>query len=93
MGNDIVAYRITIGLFYCKMSAVCVRKTFLLSWNLFNILFIALAKMCKFKSKVLKIFRLHINTITFHILLMSLLLISGNIESHPGPGGTPDVFK
>lgn len=91
MGNDIVGYRITIGLFYLKISVGCLRKSVVLTFDLNHILFLALMKLNTLKTWLVDKYRSHSNTIIFHMLLISLLIVCGDIESNPGPEGTPEV--
>ena len=92
MGNDITAYRVTIGLFYYKISGGCFQKIVLYSSGLFHdVLFFILMYLNKTKLFILEKYKTHCNLIMYYMLLFSLLIVCGDIETNPGPGGTPEV--
>ncbi|CAC5404095.1 unnamed protein product [Mytilus coruscus] len=89
MGSDIVTHRISIGLFYCKISSGCktvIKHTF--SFN--DVLFEICVNLEKYKLWIQSKYKSYSDIVSFYMLLYSLLLICGDIESNPGPGGTSD---
>ena len=87
MGNDIAAYRMTVGLF--NSSRYCCRQKFVYMWSatsefvlLLHTLFgpsRALLSGCIIRPFVLEMTLLLIEALRF------LLLLSGDIELNPGP--------
>lgn len=72
MGNDIVAYRITIGLFYHKTSLGCLRKTVYRYCFPLNDMLAELIKMIsRFKLCIRNLYKTCSNLIAFlHIAFM-----------------------
>ncbi|CAC5363658.1 unnamed protein product [Mytilus coruscus] len=94
MGNDIVAYRITIGLFYHKTSLGCLRKTVYRYCFSLNDMLAELIKMIsRFKLCTCNLYRTCSNLIAFYLLLLCLLLICGDIEPNPGPERTHEYSE
>ncbi|CAC5379465.1 unnamed protein product [Mytilus coruscus] len=94
MGNDIVAYRITIGLFYQKTSLGCLRKTVYRYCFSLNDMLAELIKMIsRFKLCTCNLYRTCSNLIAFYLLLLCLLLICGDIEPNPGPERTHEYSE
>ena len=92
MGNDIVAHRIVIGLFYHKIGMACCRKVKLIvSFNLYDILHWLILYVHALCRTALTRFRSTYFVISFNLLLISLLLLSGDVEINPGPGGTSNI--
>ncbi|CAG2185001.1 unnamed protein product [Mytilus edulis] len=90
MGSDIVAHRISIGLFYCKLSSGCVKTVIKHTVSFNDVLFEICVNLEKCKLWILSKYKSYSDIVSFYMLLYSLLLICGDIESNPGPGGTPD---
>ena len=92
MGNDIVAHRIVIGLFYHKIGMACCRKVKLIvSFDLYDILHWLILYVHALCRTALTRFRSTYSVISFNLLLISLLLLSGDVEINPGPGGTSNI--
>ena len=92
MGNDIVAHIIIIGLFYHKIGMVCCRKVKLIvSFNLYDILHWLILYVHALCRTALTRFRSTYSVISINLLLISLLLLSGDVEINPGPGGTSNI--
>ena len=90
MGNDTVAHRISIGLFYFKISSGCVKTSFKYTFSFKDVLLELYVKFDKGKLWVLNKYKSYSDTVSFYMLFCILLLVCGDIESNPGPGGTPD---
>ncbi|CAC5399737.1 unnamed protein product [Mytilus coruscus] len=90
MGSDIVAHRISIGLFYCKISSGCVKTVIKHTFSFNDVLFEICVNLEKYKLWILSKYKSYSDIVSFYMLLYSLLLICGDIESNPGPGGTSD---
>ncbi|VDI64431.1 Hypothetical predicted protein [Mytilus galloprovincialis] len=94
MGNDIVSYRITIGLFYHKTSLGCLRKTVYRYCFSLNDMLAELIKMIsRFKLSIRNLYRTCSNLIAFYLVLLCLLLICGDIEPNPGPERTHEYSE
>ncbi|CAG2195441.1 unnamed protein product [Mytilus edulis] len=92
MGNDIVAYRMTIGLFYHKISLGCLRKTFV-SFSVYELLAVLFTNISRLKLCIFNLYRSSAYMISLYILLLWLLLICGDIEPNPGPERTPEISE
>ncbi|CAC5426020.1 unnamed protein product [Mytilus coruscus] len=91
MDNDIVAYRITSGLFYHKTSLGCLRKTvYRYCFSLNDVLAELIKMISRFKLCILNLYKTFSNLIAFYILLLCLLIICGDIEPNPGPERTKE---
>ena len=77
MGNDIAAHRAAIGLFYCNTNGISLKTVFLSS----------IFKYVHAMSLI------NVDIIVITLLDIHLLLLSGDIEFNPGPGGTPDLIE
>ena len=92
IGSDITAYRVTIGLFYHKICGGCSKKIVVYSSGLFHdIIFFTIMYLEKIKKCILEKYKSHCNLIVYYMLLFSLLIVCGDIETNPGPGGTPEI--
>ena len=92
MGNDIVAHRIVIGLFYHKIGmAGCRKVKLIVSFNLYDILHWLILYVHALCRTALTRFRSTYSVISFNLLLISLLLLSGDVKINPDPGGTSNI--
>ncbi|CAC5390707.1 unnamed protein product [Mytilus coruscus] len=90
MGNDAIAHRIVIGLFYHKICMVYCRQNIIVHLNIVEIL----KWLCKHVSNILNSALSRLKSAyslsSFMLLVVGLLLLAGDIETNPGPGGTSD---
>ena len=86
---DIVSYRVTLGLFYNKISMICLRKARKVPMCLSDFIDMFLLCLRHVMSWCLVIYKSNYNIILSYLLLFSLLIVCGNIELNPGPEGTP----
>ena len=86
---DIVSYRVTIGLFYNKISMICLRKARKVSVCLSDFIDMFLLYLRHVMSWCLVKYKSNYNIILSYLLLFNLLIVCGDIELNPGPQGTP----
>lgn len=90
MSNDAIAHRIVIRLFYHKICMVCCRKNIIVQVNIAEIL----QWLCKHVSNILNSALSRLKSAyslsSFMLFVVGLLLLAGDIETNPGPGGTSD---
>ena len=86
---DIVSYRVTIGLFYNKISTICLRKARTVSVCLSDFINMFLLYLRHVMSWCLVKYKSNFNIILSYLLLISLLIACVDIELNPGPQGTP----
>lgn len=88
--GDIVTHRINIGLFYMKISMPCCKKSFrVLYFRLFDHFISLYCFMCLLLGGFISRFRSTYSNLVYYLLLGSILLLSGDIETNPGD--TPDA--
>ena len=91
MGNDIAAHRAAIGLFYCKTNGISLKTVFLSSFrDVFSNMAIFFRNIFKYVHAMSLI---NVDIIVITLLVIHLLLLAGDIEFNPGPGGTPDLIE
>ena len=79
---DMVSYRVTLGLFYNKISMICLRKARKVPMCLSVCIDTCLLCLRHVMSWCLVIYK-------SNLLLFSLLIVCGDIELYPSPDGTP----
>ena len=100
MGNDLMSYRITVGLFYCKVySRINKRMLFLFRYR--PVSSIVLLFILNLVSRVARtfllichkyIFRTFRHDIYFLLILLILILLGNDISENPGPEQEISVF-
>lgn len=92
MGNDALAHRIAIGLFYHKISMVCCKEFHVFCLNIQNIVYWLKKMKGKLSCGFWCIFSSTFSLISCFFIFVNLLLLCGDIETNPGPGDTPDFI-
>ena len=87
MGNDVVCWRASIGLFYCKTRAISKRfvKTLHFSTCIYELLSEINLNITLSTMGILFILSCKTANVHYILYLMTLLLLSGDIEPNPGP--------
>ena len=93
MGNDIAAHRAAIGLFYCKTNGISLKNCVFVKFCFRDVF----SDMANFFRNIFKYVHamslINYDVIVITLLVIHLLLLAGDIEFNPGPGGTPDLIE
>jgi hypothetical protein len=86
MGSDIISHIIAIGLFYHKINIACKKMSFI-HFRFSDILFSLYVRYFKFIKAGLTMFRSNFTAMSFCLIIIYTLIIAGDVELNPGPGG------
>ena len=90
MDNDVTAYRMAIGLFYCRsclVSKKCLFKSLRFLPHYFLLLIVFFQKTIQTLPSILKVIFIDPfeQNLSFTFFLLQLLLISNDVAENPGP--------